>query len=74
MVAYPPPTRLRRATSPCGGGMGFSYGRTWLQKKTAAHPSCRLKCYLPGLKESFRLTERLKTRWPGAQSRLSGQM
>ena len=29
--------------------------------------------YFPGLKESFRLTERLNTRWPGAQSLLSGQ-
>lgn len=29
--------------------------------------------YFPGLKLSFRLTERLKTRWPGAQSLESGQ-
>jgi len=29
--------------------------------------------YFPGLKESFRLTLRLKTKWPGAQSLLSGQ-
>ena len=29
--------------------------------------------YLPGLKESFRLTERLNTRWPGVQSLESGQ-
>lgn len=29
--------------------------------------------YFPGLKLSFRLTERLNTRRPGAQSLLSGQ-
>ena len=29
--------------------------------------------YLLGLKLSFRLTLRLNTRWPGAQSRESGQ-
>ena len=31
------------------------------------------KAYLPGLKLSFRLTARLKTRCPGAESRLSAQ-
>ena len=29
--------------------------------------------YFPGLKLSFRLTERLNTRWSGVQSLLSGQ-
>ena len=30
-------------------------------------------CYLPGLKESFKLTERLNTRCSGDESLLSGQ-
>ena len=34
---------------------------------------CFILFYLPGLKESFRLTLRLKTRWPSAQSLESGQ-
>ena len=67
--------RLRRARPP---------GRTLrdctindnlqMDRKTAPSGGMEPKLfYLPGLKESFRLTERLKTRWSGVESLLSGQ-
>ena len=67
LLVATPPTRLCRATSPQRGGLGEEKWRQF------AGTAAIISFYLPGLKESFRLTERLKTRWPGAQSRLSGQ-
>lgn len=32
-----------------------------------------ISSYLPGLKLSFKLTDRLKTKWSGVESLLSGQ-
>ena len=43
------------------------------ERKDGRTKRCGHLNYLPGLKESFRLTLRLNTRCPGAQSLLSGQ-